>query len=68
MRPADPNAPDGLGPLTRVQLYVTEPVGRPDGWRFMSVTLLDEVEKAGHEAVDDTDYEYWFGAHTPSDP
>lgn len=64
MRPADPRAPDGLGPLVRVQLYVTEPIGRPPGWRFMSVTRLDEVEQADYD-LDEEDYDFWFGDRRP---
>jgi hypothetical protein len=45
IRPADPAAPDGLGEPVPLRLYVTAPIGHPFGWRFMSVTLLDEFER-----------------------
>ena len=44
IRPADPAAPDGLGEPIPLRLYVTAPIGHPFGWRFMSVTPLDEFE------------------------
>jgi hypothetical protein len=64
LRPADPAAPDGLGPRTRVQLYSTEPVAKRPGWRIMSVTVLDHLPA---EPVDvDPDPEFWFRGTSPA--
>ena len=69
MRPADPAAPDGLGPIIPVQLYVPQPIMRP-GWRFMTVTPLLSPEalaeaKGENEEIDvENDPDFWF-RHAP---
>lgn len=52
IRPADPDAPDGLGGPIPFRLYATAPIGHPLGWRFISVTPLDEFE------LERSNYEY----------
>lgn len=69
LRPPDPHAPDGLGSPVPVQLYVTNPLGKPLGWRYMHVSLLDEIGPDLDPAALDEEieaYRFWVRSLPPA--
>jgi hypothetical protein len=71
MRLPDPHGQDGLGSPVPVQLYVTNPLGKPLGWRYMHVSLLDEVQDDTYWDSTQPDeelaaYQFWFRGRAPA--
>lgn len=58
LRPADPEAPDGLGPAMEIVLYGMAPLNRPD-WRAMWVFPVDHTCEQCRPA-NYADGERWF--------